>query len=56
VAPRSRQRRGELGSAVECVGPLPCLDLGERLDHLHAVLGREYGAPLALGIQSYLSL
>ena len=51
VAPRGRQRGGELRPAVERIGPHPRLDLGDRPDHQHAVLCRELGAALTLGIQ-----
>ena len=37
---------------VESIRSLPGLDLGERLDQVHAVLSGELGAALPLGIQS----
>jgi hypothetical protein len=52
VASRCRQRRRELGSAIEGVRFFPGLDFGERFVQLHAISGGELGATLSLGIQS----
>jgi hypothetical protein len=51
-APGGGQRRGELRPAVQRVGPLARLHLGERLGHREAVLRGEGGAALGLGLQS----
>ena len=49
---RGGQGRCELRPPVERIGPLPRLNLVERLDQVHAVLGGKLGAALPLGIQS----
>jgi hypothetical protein len=50
--PGGLERGGELGTAVERVGTLAGLDLGEAMDDVEPLLGGEPGDGLALGFEA----
>jgi hypothetical protein len=54
--PGGLERGGELGPAVERVGTLAGLDLGEAMDDVEALLGGEVGDGLALGFEADAAL